>query len=57
MSCSQGARRRRSRTKARKLFTVADLAQQMHGKAWLNGRSDLVEIMHTLHQALHYKGI
>jgi tRNA-splicing ligase RtcB len=77
-SCSHGAGRRHSRTKARKLFTPADLAEQMAGKTWLKGRAaalvdeiptaykdidqvmadqaDLVEILHTLHQVLNYKG-
>lgn len=77
-SCSHGAGRRHSRTKAKKLFTVADLARQMEGKVWLSGRaaalldeiptaykdidqvmadqSDLVEVLHTLHQVLNYKG-
>jgi tRNA-splicing ligase RtcB len=77
-SCSHGAGRRHSRTKARKLFTPADLAEQMKGKTWLKGRAaalvdeiptaykdidqvmadqaDLVEILHTLHQVLNYKG-
>jgi tRNA-splicing ligase RtcB len=77
-SCSHGAGRRHSRTKARKLFTPADLAEQMKGKTWLKGRasalvdeipmaykdidqvmadqSDLVEVLHTLHQVLNYKG-
>jgi RNA-splicing ligase RtcB len=78
MSCSHGAGRRHSRTKARKLFTTADLAGQMKGKVWLSKRadklvdeipaaykdidqvmadqSDLVEVLHTLHQVLNYKG-
>jgi tRNA-splicing ligase RtcB len=77
-SCSHGAGRRHSRTKARKLYTAADLAEQMQGKTWLKGRaaalvdeipmaykdidvvmadqSDLVEVLHTLHQVLNYKG-
>ena len=77
-SCSHGAGRRHSRTKARKLFTPADLAEQMQGKTWLKARaaalvdeipmaykdidqvmadqSDLVEVLHTLHQVLNYKG-
>src|SRR4051812_7341902 len=77
-SCSHGAGRRHSRTKAKKLFTTADLAQQMEGKVWLAGRAgalvdeipsaykdidqvmadqaDLVEVLHTLHQVLNYKG-
>jgi tRNA-splicing ligase RtcB (3'-phosphate/5'-hydroxy nucleic acid ligase) len=77
-SCSHGAGRRYSRTKARKLYTPADLAEQMRGKTWLKGRaaalvdeiptaykdidqvmadqSDLVEVLHTLHQVLNYKG-
>jgi tRNA-splicing ligase RtcB len=77
-SCSHGAGRRYSRTKARKLFTPADLAEQMQGKTWLAGRAaalvdeiptaykdidqvmadqaDLVEVLHTLHQVLNYKG-
>jgi tRNA-splicing ligase RtcB len=78
MSCSHGAGRRHSRTKARKLFTSADLATAMTGKVWLAGRAealldeipaaykdidqvmadqaDLVEVQHTLHQVLNYKG-
>ena len=40
MSCSHGAGRRHSRTKARKLFTSADLATAMAGKVWLAGRAD-----------------
>ena len=77
-SCSHGAGRRHSRTQARKLYTAADLTEQMKGKTWLKGRasalvdeipmaykdidqvmadqSDLVEVLHTLHQVLNYKG-
>jgi len=77
-SCSHGAGRRHSRTKARKLYTPADLAAQMQGKTWMAGRAaalvdeipmaykdidvvmadqaDLVEVLHTLHQVLNYKG-
>ena len=77
-SCSHGAGRRHSRTKAKKLFTTADLAEQMEGKVWLADRADalvdeipsaykdidqvmadqadLVEVLHTLHQVLNYKG-
>ena len=77
-SCSHGAGRRHSRTKAKKLFTTADLAEQMKGKVWLASRADalvdeipsaykdidgvmadqadLVEVLHTLHQVLNYKG-
>jgi RNA-splicing ligase RtcB len=77
-SCSHGAGRRHSRTKARKLFSAADLTEQMKGKTWLKGRaaalvdeipmaykdidqvmadqSDLVAVLHTLHQVLNYKG-
>ncbi len=77
-SCSHGAGRRHSRTQAKKLFTSADLAEQMAGKVWLSNRADslvdeipsaykdidqvmadqadLVEIRHTLHQVLNYKG-
>lgn len=77
-SCSHGAGRRHSRTKAKKLYTTADLAEQMKGKVWLSKRadklvdeiptaykdidqvmadqSDLVEVLHTLHQVLNYKG-
>ena len=77
-SCSHGAGRRHSRTKAKKLFTTADLAEQMQGKVWLAQRAealvdeipaaykdidqvmadqaDLVEVLHTLHQVLNYKG-
>ena len=78
LSCSHGAGRRHSRTQAKKLFTTADLAEQMKGKVWLSKRaaalvdeiptaykdidqvmadqSDLVEVRHTLHQVLNYKG-
>jgi tRNA-splicing ligase RtcB len=78
MSCSHGAGRRHSRTKAKKLFTAADLDVQMRGKVWLSHRADalldeipsaykdidavmadqadLVEVLHTLHQVLNYKG-
>jgi RNA-splicing ligase RtcB len=38
-SCSHGAGRRHSRTKARKLFTSADLATAMAGKVWLADRA------------------
>ena len=38
-SCAHGAGRRYSRTKAKKLFTPADLAAQMAGKVWLAGRA------------------
>jgi len=38
-SCSHGAGRRHSRTKARKLFTDADLAAAMAGKVWLADRA------------------
>ncbi|MDP9388068.1 MAG: RtcB family protein [Actinomycetota bacterium] len=38
-SCSHGAGRRHSRTKAKKLFTTADLAAQMAGKVWLATRA------------------
>ncbi len=77
-SCSHGAGRRHSRTQAKKLFTAADLAEQMRGKVWLEHRADalvdeipsaykdidqvmadqadLVEVLHTLHQVLNYKG-
>ena len=39
-SCSHGAGRRHSRTKAKKLFNAADLAEQMKGKVWLTNRAD-----------------
>ena len=77
-SCSHGAGRRHSRTQAKKLFSTADLAEQMQGKVWLSKRAaalvdeipsaykdidqvmadqaDLVEVLHTLHQVLNYKG-
>ena len=77
-SCSHGAGRRLSRTQAKKLFTPADLVEQMQGKVWLASRAaalvdeipaaykdidqvmadqaDLVEVLHTLHQVLNYKG-
>jgi RNA-splicing ligase RtcB len=38
-SCSHGAGRRYSRTRAKKLFTTADLAEQMQGKVWLAHRA------------------
>lgn len=38
-SCSHGAGRRHSRTKAKKLFTTDDLARQMAGKVWLEDRA------------------
>jgi tRNA-splicing ligase RtcB len=38
-SCSHGAGRRHSRTQAKKLFSTADLAEQMAGKVWLSGRA------------------
>jgi RNA-splicing ligase RtcB len=78
LSCSHGAGRRHSRTKARKLYSAADLAEQMSGRVWLADRAnalvdeipsaykdidqvmadqtDLVEVRHTLHQVLNYKG-
>jgi RNA-splicing ligase RtcB len=78
LSCSHGAGRRHSRTKARKLYTSNDLAAAMAGKVWLAKRAnalldeipaaykdidqvmadqaDLVEVRHTLHQVLNYKG-
>ena len=40
MSCSHGAGRRHSRSKAKKLYTSADLAEQMKGKVWLSKRAD-----------------
>ena len=39
-SCAHGAGRRHSRTKAKKLFTKADLAEQMAGKVWMSRRAD-----------------
>jgi len=39
-SCSHGAGRRHSRTQAKKLFTTADLAEQMKGKVWLSKRAE-----------------
>jgi tRNA-splicing ligase RtcB len=38
-SCSHGAGRRLSRTQARKQYTGKDLARQMKGKVWLEGRA------------------
>ena len=38
-SCSHGAGRRYSRTKAKATFTVEDLAEQMKGKAWMSDRA------------------
>jgi tRNA-splicing ligase RtcB len=40
LSCSHGAGRRYSRTKAKKLYNAADLAEQMAGKVWLSSRAD-----------------
>jgi tRNA-splicing ligase RtcB len=34
LSCSHGAGRRYSRSKARRLFSAADLTEQMAGKVW-----------------------
>lgn len=78
-SCSHGAGRRHSRRAARKLFSADDLARQMEGKVWLEGRAkalvdeipdaykdidqvmadqtDLVDVLHQLHQILNYKGV
>ena len=43
-SCSHGAGRRYSRTKAKATFTVQDLNEQMKGKAWLSERAgDLLD--------------
>jgi tRNA-splicing ligase RtcB len=39
LSCAHGAGRRHSRTKAKKLFTTTDLAEQMAGKVWLSSRA------------------
>lgn len=67
-SCAHGAGRRHSRTKAKKLFSPADLADQMAGKVWLEGRAralvdeipaaykDIDQVMadqHDLVQVLH----
>ena len=38
-SCSHGAGRRLSRSKAKQTFTVEDLARQMEGKTWLAQRA------------------
>ena len=38
-SCSHGAGRRHSRTQAKKLYTSADLAEQMAGKVWLSTKA------------------
>src|SRR5204862_1844125 len=38
-SCAHGAGRRHSRTQAKKLFSAADLAQQMSGKVWQADRA------------------
>jgi tRNA-splicing ligase RtcB len=40
MSCSHGAGRRHSRTKAKQLYTAADLVEQMKGKVWLAKRAE-----------------
>jgi tRNA-splicing ligase RtcB len=39
-SCSHGAGRRYSRSKAKKLFNKGDLAASMEGKVWLSDRAD-----------------
>src|ERR1700745_868271 len=39
-SCSHGAGRRYSRTRAKKLFTATDLAEQMAGKGRLASRAE-----------------
>ena len=39
-SCSHGAGRRHSRKAAKRLFTKADLAEQMKGKVWLSSRAE-----------------
>lgn len=39
-SCSHGAGRRMSRSKAKKEFTVEQLAEQMKGKSWLSDRAE-----------------
>lgn len=78
-SCSHGAGRRMSRSKARKTLDVATFEQSMEGKTWnaakanqlldedprsykdirqvMADQADLVEIQHTLHQILNYKGL
>lgn len=78
MSCSHGAGRRLSRSKARKALTVDSLRERMAGRSWnedkaealldehpdaykdvtrvMRNQADLVEISHTLHQVLNYKG-
>lgn len=77
-SCSHGAGRRMSRTRARKELTVESLNEKMAGRAWndrqakelldehpdaykdidqvMADQADLVEVVHTLHQILNYKG-
>lgn len=77
-SCSHGAGRRMSRSRARKELTLESLDLAMAGKTWnedkagslldehpdsykdidrvMADQSDLVEITHTLHQILNYKG-
>lgn len=43
-SCSHGAGRRMSRNAARKMFTAADLAEQMGDRTWLSDRAeDLID--------------
>jgi RNA-splicing ligase RtcB len=39
-SCSHGAGRRHSRSAAKRLFTAADLTQQMAGRTWLADRAE-----------------
>lgn len=77
-SCSHGAGRRHSRTKAKKLFTNWDLVKAMDGIVWqttsasnlldeipaaykdidqvMADQTDLVDVLHELHQILNYKG-
>jgi tRNA-splicing ligase RtcB len=38
-SCAHGAGRRLSRTRAKKLYTEADLTEQMAGKVWMSSRA------------------
>ncbi len=76
-SSSHGAGRVLGRNEAKRRFSAQDLAEQMAGRVWLEGRaanlvdeipsaykdieqvmadqSDLVEVVHELHQVVNYK--
>lgn len=77
-SCSHGAGRVMSRSRAKRELSIESLHEAMAGKAWqsrdaealldehpasykdidqvMEDQKDLVEVVHTLHQVLNYKG-